>query len=88
MAVEIDLLNLERAITGLTGVVRESTEQGASMCDSLQRIASALEGEDLNYLESIALSLEQIALSAAAQSQHRRKSRARKKTSHLKVAGS
>jgi hypothetical protein len=85
MAVDIDLLQLERAITGLTAAIREGSETQENIRESLYTIAEAFGGAaDINYLESIALSLDRICLRLERNDQPRRRS---KRRGNLKAVG-
>lgn len=55
MAIDIDVLNLERSITALGVVLRETSDRGELVRESLATIAESLE-----WVESMADSLERI----------------------------
>ncbi len=72
MAMDIDVLNLERAITGLTCTIRDTSERTENMAQSLASIADALCSED-GILES----LKRIADAVCAKAPARRRTRAK-----------
>lgn len=81
MAIEIDVLNLERSITGLAAVLRDSGDRAELIRESLAGI-----DESLCSLESIAGSLERIMAAVETIAQRgKRRSAPRKRT--LKAVG-
>ncbi len=80
MAIEIDVLNLERSITALAAVLRDSGDRAELIRESFAGI-----DESLCSLESIAGSLERIMAAVETIAQRKRRSTPRKRT--LKAVG-